>query len=265
MARLLSEPFIKKLKEGDLKTLFEFIKSDKELRLEIRHNQVYVYYKKGLALEIGSRNKLFVNPKYDNTPSPELSKENPTEYFEKIKKSINDWIENKKNRSEFETQQQIAIINQGLNDKYIIVDMEYSFEQDDIEKEKREKLIGIDLVGVEQTTGKIMFFEVKTGLGAIGNKSGIDEHIRDYNTYMFGKNCEKYKSKILKDVKSILECKTKLGLIQNTNLHKRISNDIPELIFVFEPKEDAEKNRFKAVLNNRKDLIIVSKNNYKLI
>jgi len=57
---------------------------------------------------------------------------NPSEYFENIKKSINKWLENKP-RPEFYTQQNIAKSNQSLSDKYVVLDMEYAFEQNQIE------------------------------------------------------------------------------------------------------------------------------------
>ena len=60
--------------KGDLSSMLNYIKSDDELRLEIRrNNEAFVYYRKGKALEVRS---LKVDKKYGNTPSTKLAVSN---------------------------------------------------------------------------------------------------------------------------------------------------------------------------------------------
>ena len=55
---------MKKMTNGDFLTLLNFVKSDKDLRLEVRQSgKAFVYYRKGKAIEIGL-NKFRVDEKY---------------------------------------------------------------------------------------------------------------------------------------------------------------------------------------------------------
>ena len=112
--RKIKDNLIEGLTSSDLLPLLNYIKSDDDLRLEVRQNgEAFIYYRKGKALEIGS---LKVDNKYGDVPSTELAVSNPTEYFRLIKKSIDNWLSSKKERAEFDTQQNIAKYNQDKED-----------------------------------------------------------------------------------------------------------------------------------------------------
>ena len=259
--RKIDEKLIDRMIKGDLSPLLDYIKSDKELRLEVRRNgDAYVYYRKGKALEIKT---LKVDPKYGNVPPPNLAISNPTEYFEYIKKTIDKWLENNP-RPEFDTQQNVAISNQDVTDKYVILDMEYAFEQNQIEKNEREKRGVFDLLGIETETNKIIFFEVKKGMGATGGKSGIEEHINDFENYLFGKNSETFRANLFQDIKNIIEDKTRLGVLNGLSPLDSFSQKDPDLVFVFHPDNNSQIQDFSAALKNRYKLMIVNKDNYKL-
>lgn len=260
--RKINEKLIERLTKGDLKPLLNYLRTDNELRLEVRQKgEAYIYYRKGKALEVGS---LKVDKKYGNVPPTNIAVSNPLKYFEQIKQSINDWLNSKKDRAEFDTQQNIAKYNQDKDDKYIIIDMEYAFEQNQVEKSKREKRAVFDLLGIERKTGRIIFFEIKKGMGATKGSSGIDEHIKDFGTYINGKNREIFRGNLFQDIKNIVDDKVKLGLISNFKLSKNYTQNEPELVFVFHPDKESEIKDFKIELNSRSELIIVSDNDYKL-
>lgn len=260
--RKIKDNLIEGLTSSDLLPLLNYIKSDDDLRLEVRQNgEAFIYYRKGKALEIGS---LKVDNKYGDVPSTELAVSNPTEYFRLIKKSIDNWLSSKKERAEFDTQQNIAKYNQDKEDKYIILDMEYAFEQNQIEKEKREKRGVFDLLGIERATNTIIFFEVKKGMGATKGKSGIEEHINDFKTYLFGKNAELFIMNLIKDIKNIIEDKTKLGILKGFEIPDNLERHNPELVFVFHPDNDSQIADFSKELQNRHKLIIVDNDDYKL-
>lgn len=84
--RKIDDKLIDRLTKGDLLPLLNYIKSDNELRLEVRQNgDVFVYYRKGKALEI---KKLKVDTKYGNVPNTDIAVSNPKEYFKLIKKQL---------------------------------------------------------------------------------------------------------------------------------------------------------------------------------
>jgi hypothetical protein len=262
MGRKLKKELLERLTKGDLLQLLDYVKSDNELRLEVRRNgEAFIYYRKGKALEIGS---LKVDKKYGEVPSTEIAITNPSKYFKEIKEAIDIWLLKDNTRSEFDTQQNIAKCNQSKEDKYLIIDMEYEFEQNEILKEEREKGASIDLLGVECSTGKIILFEVKTGLGAIKNVSGINAHIIDFEAYINGKHKELFRKNLFNDVKNIIGDKIQLGLIKDTQILNKISKEIPELIFVFHPNSISEITQFEDELKKSKELIIVSNSDYKL-
>jgi len=260
--RKISEKLIDRLTKGDLLPLLNYIKSDNELRLEVRQNgDAFIYYRKGKALEI---KKLKVDKKYGNVPNTELAVTNPKEYFKLIKESIDNWLESKKQRAEFDSQQNIAISNQDKSDKYIILDMEYAFEQNQIEKNSRVKRGVFDLLGIDKETSRIVFFEVKKGMGATKGKSGIEEHICDFEKHLFGANAKAFRTNLIKDIKNIINDKTILGILNNFIYSDTFEKQDPELVFVFHPDNNSQIQQFSNELKKRHKLILVNHNNYKL-
>lgn len=263
--RKIKDNLIERMVNGDLLPLLNYIKTNNELRLEVRQKgKAFVYYRKGKALEIGSRS-LKVDKKYGEVPSTQLAVNNPSQYFKRIKESIDNWLSSKKERAEFDTQQNIAQCNQSKDDKYIILDMEYAFEQNQIEQDKREKRAVFDLLGIERKTNKIIFFEVKKGIGATKRKSGIEEHINSFETYLNGKNSKRFRANVFKDIRNIVEDKIKLGLIHNFEIPDSLGQTAPELVFVFHPDNNSQITDFKRELNDRHKLIIVNNKDYRLI
>ena len=261
--RKINDDLIERMVNGDLLPLLNYIKSDDDLRLEVRQKgEAIVYYRKGKALEI---RKLKVDQKYGDVPSTQLAVDDPPRYFTQIKECIDMWLNSKKERAEFDTQQYIAQSNQHSDDKYIILDMEYAFEQYKIEKVRREKRAVFDLLGIERKTNRIIFFEVKKGLKATQGKSGIEDHINDYKSYLFGKNSKVYKENLNTDIRNIVEDKRKLGLIQNFDIPGNLGQTAPELVFVFHPDNTSQILTFEKELSNRHKLLIVNNKDYRLI
>ena len=231
--RKINSKLLQRLTNGDLLPLLTYIKSDNELRLEVRPNgDAFVYYRKGKALEIKG---LKVDKKYGKVPDTELAVSNPREYFKLIKESIDNWLRLKKKRAEFDTQQSIALNNQKKSDRYIILDMEYAFEQNQIEKGKRLKRGVFDLLGIDKESNRIVFFEVKRGMGAIKGNSGIDDHICDFTNHLYGENAKIFKTNLLEDIKNIVKDKKQLGLLDDFTFSNLSEELDPELIFVFHP------------------------------
>ena len=263
---------------GDLVPLLNFLKIDKEkLRLEVRQaGKAFVYYKKCKILELGL-NSYNIDEKYfENNQKPTDIKNkvvnNPELYFKETLLVVDSWLQ-KHRKQEFETQQKIAIYNQDKNDRYIILDMEYNFSQSEIEKSKRVKRAGFDLLGIERQTGKIVFFEVKKGLKALTGTAGIRTHIDDLEECLYGRNKTEFRMNLISDIRNIVSDKRKLGLIENFDLPATLSIEDIDLIFVFEPlagdKDDYSKiyeEEYKKSVSLREfRTIYVSENNLKLI
>jgi hypothetical protein len=101
-------------------------------------------------------------------------------------------------------------------------------------------------------------------MGATKGKSGIEEHINDFENYLYGKNSKTFRINLLQDIKNIIEDKTRLGILNGLNFFDSYSQKDPELIFVFHPDNDSQIQDFSTELKNRHKLIIVNEYNYKL-
>jgi hypothetical protein len=265
MARKISEKLVKKLTSGDLEILLKYIKSDPELRLEVRTGgKAFVYYRKGKALEIDLR-RFKVDENYVKgtkflMPDTNLAKTKPKEYFSRMKKIIDNWVDNIKKRPEFDTQQNIARNNQAKDDKYIIIDIEYNFSQAEIKERNREKRAGFDLLGIERKTNKIVFFEVKKGRSALTGKAGLNSHIEDFETYLFGKNKDKFREQLEIDIRNIVSDKKELGIIDFALPSDfSIDDNKIDFMFVFEPTADCSKEQYdliyeQEITNSRKKI-----------
>lgn len=260
--RKIGKKLINRLLNGDLKLLLEYIKIDPELRLEVRRgNNAFIYYKKGKALELKD---LKVDKKYGDTPDTKLAVTEPKKYFTLIKKSIDAWLDKNKSRDEFDTQQKIAQQNQSINDQYLILDMEYRFEQNKIQKEERVKGATFDLLGLDLKNKKIVFFELKKGLGATKGNSGVEDHIKDFEIHFNGKHKSLFLTNLMKDIQNIIEDKSKLGILKNISIPNDLDKFEIEFVFLFHPNNNIEIDLLQSLLDNRYGLILISDDNYKL-
>jgi hypothetical protein len=278
MARKINPDLLERLKKGDLLPLLEYVKSDSELRFEVRSGgKAVVYYRKGVALIIANGG-FNVDENYGNVPPKDLARDNPEEYFRQIKKAIDDWVKNpqKKPRPEFDTQQCIARDNQNKNDTYFILDMEYCFAQDKkIIKSDQVKRACFDLLGIERLTGKVVFFEVKKGLDALTGEAGIGAHIDDFETYLCGKNNSRniFWENLETDIKNIVHDKMALGIIDNYTLPSDfcLKDMAIDLMFIFEPNGPDDKDEYNKIFEEEKGAhknyktIFVTSKNYKLV
>lgn len=278
MARKIHDKLIERMTDGDLVPFLKTIKAqERKLRLEVRiDKKAFVYYKKCKVLDLGLNSykideKYFVNNQKPTDIKVQIIN-NPELYFKEILSVVDSWLL-KHPKTEFEAQQSIAIANQESEDKYLILDMEYNFAQNEIEKNGRVKKAGFDLLGIERQTGKIVFFEVKKGLKALLGKAGIKDHIIDFEECLHGRNKVKFRENLIADIKNIVSDKKKLGLINNFDLPETLSIEDIDLIFVFEPSQDGHKDSYTKIYDDehRKSgsqrkfkTIFVSKGNYKL-
>jgi len=292
--RGISDDFRKDLKTGILMPLLERVKKDSTLLLCIRKDYINIYYK-GLNLLLireikescprcysATFNTNYTQGGYDpKIPKEFMEKEIKSsadaakwvEYFPLIKQSIDCYNATKKNATEKEFQQLVAIENgkaikenkSGETD-YFIIDLEYSA----LEGSAKFDMLGIKWIADKHVRKnprkcRLVFFEIKYGSGAIETKPvksgksgaikvtpGINKHISDF---------AKMSDAALLDLKieavEILRQLRDLGLVQLTDRHPEITGlkeGKPECILIlanYKPEHSALLNELSSIQSDQ--------------
>lgn len=256
------------LEGGCLQKLFDVIKEDPELSFEIRmNNKVMIYYHKDRILTIsyckGKPSIDTLSEKYyKNATLPSVSfedgdliqtlrdKSQLRQYFREAKRLVGSY----KVGLEFEVQQNIASGNRSFNNRFVVVDMEWQLPQSDIKKEERIIKTRFDLVVVDTKKNDmgendIYLGELKVGTGAIGGKSGIEDHVIKTNKII---NNAKACAALRDDVESIIRQKAKLGLFEGDHTGLNLS-DTPRMMLILAYRENEEKNALEGQEKIAKD------------
>ena len=238
MARELSETHLSMYKpKGKLSILFNTITADPELSFEIRiHDEVIVYYNKKAILTIsrGKKIKPLSEKYYKPGEGPTIDISNPDSW--QSAKDIEKYLNEAKliayrhsMKREFQLQQNISMGNHDCSNRFLAIDMEWQFAQEDIDENDRIKRTRIDLVIVDlnpNTHGEndIYLTEVKLGTDALKGDSGLQGHV---NSTSIIANSKIACQGLIDDVKAILTQKHDLGIITGV---------LPELSFAHKPK-----------------------------
>ncbi len=269
-----SKELWKKLTEGEYNEIIKFAsKRENELDVQIRDNYLNVYYRGGNLLRIHPRS-LFFDEFYFHREARSLRKTHlieragagdktcirrwesykkqrddmlgilkksggMEEYSAKMKKVMDEWeidlhtIEI--SHDEKNEQQQISMNNRGAT-PYTVVDLEYAVSTTSsfcYNGKLDKKVPRFDIIAVDKT-GQLYVIELKTGLGAIDNDSGIGPHM-DCFEHTIGRD---RKNLFLDEMNKLLNQKKDLNLID-----KEIYIDtekIPQFIFAFSDKKSGE-------------------------
>ena len=267
--RTITDEHLQAYQEGGcLQKLFNVIKEDPELSFEIRmNNKVMIYYHKDRILTIsyckGKPSIDTLSEKYyKNATPPSVSfedgdliqtlrdKRQLRQYFREAKRLVGSY----KVGLEFEVQQNIALGNRNFSNRFVVVDMEWQLPQSDIKKEERISRTRIDLVVVdmkrnERGENDVYLGELKVGMGAIGGKSGIFDHIKKTNKFMKSpKACAVLRA----DVERIIRQKAALGLLEGDYAGLNLSAT-PRMMLILAYRGNKEKNALKVQEKNAKD------------
>ena len=259
--RAITDEHLRAYQEGGcLQKLFYVIKKDPELSFEIRmKNEVMIYHHKDRILTIHfSKGKpsidILSEKYYKNATSPSVSfmyddlmetlrhTDQLRKYFKEAKRLIGSY----KAGLEFEVQQNIALGNRSFNNRFVVVDMEWQLPQSDIKVEERISRTRFDLVMVDtkkNDMGKndIYLGELKVGMGAIGGKSGIEDHVNKTEKFISNaKAC----AALRKDVESIIRQKAVLGLFEGDYTGLSLS-DTPRMMLILAYRGNEEKEALK--------------------
>ena len=267
--RTITDEHLQAYQEGGcLQKLFNVIKEDPELSFEIRmNNKVMIYYHKDRILTIsyfkGKPSIDTLSEKYyKNATPPSVSfedgdliqtlrdKSQLRQYFREAKLLVGSYKEG----VEFEVQQNIAFGNRSFSNRFVVVDMEWQLPQSDIKKEERISRTRIDLVVVDmQKNDKgendVYLGELKVGMGAIGGKSGIFDHIEKTDKFMKSpKACAVLRA----DVERIIRQKAALGLLEGDYAGLNLS-DTPRMMLILAHRGSEERGALERQVEKEQD------------
>ena len=266
MKRAISQDFLESLQKGELSPILEVVIKDRTLDLEMRGNEIDIYYQ-GLKLlsitekgngiyEYGEMDKEYRRRKDGSEVSlPIFSLNDIDEYMSKAKHVIDTYDINE--HFEYEVKQMIVRENNlkpNSNDTdFFIIDTEYQNE----EKNQFDIIaLHIDSESVARRKAKasIAVIEIKQGNGSIKTTSlnpGIRRHLEDFNQHIADKQ---RKNAFKKDMEAIFKQKYELGLIdkglsENTIKKLEIEDDIEFFIVLADYKTatSALKEELKTI------------------
>ena len=206
----------KKLTEGAYQEIINYAsKRENDLDVQIRDNYLNIYYQGGNLLRIHPRT-LFFDEFYFHRGAKDLRKTHLIErandgdktciarwesykkqrdnmletlkndgmgtYSAEMKKIMNEWESDLNtigiSHDEKNEQQQISMNNRGTT-PYTVIDLEYAVSTTSAfsyNGKLEKKVPRFDIIAVDKT-GQLYVIELKTGLGAIDNDSGIGPHM----------------------------------------------------------------------------------------
>ncbi len=244
-----SDELWKKLTEGAYREIINYAsKRENNLDVQIRDNYLNIYYQGGNLLRIHPRS-LFFDEFYFHRGSKYLRKtrliekakkygdktciehwesykirrdkmleilknEGMSKYSAEMKKVMNEWESDLNtigiSHDEKNEQQLISMNNRGKT-LYTVIDVEYAVSKESsfcYNGNLKKKVPRFDIIAVDKT-GQLYVIELKTGLGALDNDSGIGPHMdcfkhtigRDENNIFVSEMAELLKQK--KDLRLI--------------------------------------------------------------
>ena len=267
MARRLSSQHLEKYLEGGVYHEFlQYVKADKELAFEIRvKDEVMLYCQKSRILTIAHRmhspDKITMLDSHYYTKRKDglkltmrLEDSSDMNDMQKVRQFFEDakaLCKSYKSNDEFIVQQQFKAEHNSFDGECLAIDMEWAPDQAKIPVEYRLAKTKIDLIVVsnkpnEEGKHDIYLAEVKCGLGAVGGKSGIDDHVRMSQAII---NNVYVRQNLLQDVMSIIRQKTQLGLFEGSPIRYNFT-ERPKMMFILANSSEYDKLTFDRIINN---------------
>lgn len=270
--RKLDDNFLKDLKEGQLKDLLNYVKSDNTLDLEIRENYINIYYSGGNILKVAYVKGFYIfSFDYNYLKfTPFLKKETLKQHQEEKKwnsyfpvaKQAMDFYFSKISNEEREFQQLTVRENNyssiANSTDFFIIDIEY-----DNHDNARFDIIACEWPSFapnrklqKNFKPKLVIIEMKYGDSALTGSSGIKKHCDDFNSFTSNTTVlSNFKSEML----GLLKQKRELGLIPclsekgNNNEIIEFDNSI-DLIFLIanhDPESTILKTEMAGLINHK--------------
>ncbi|MCX6230849.1 MAG: hypothetical protein NTZ33_04840 [Bacteroidetes bacterium] len=235
--RGISKDFSETFKKSELYKLYE--KHKDELFIGVRNNYLNLYYncdniakinytKSSVYCEI---DKYYLDGiHYKNEDKEKRFKIEPykiCEQYEEIKKNSN-----AKLTFEKKAQSKLVLLNNGNKESiWFCIDVEYIKQfKNQKEKDKTDFNGRFDIIALsKEKPHKVALIELKYGKGAIGGKSGIYKHVKDFNKF-----CDKgfFEGHLKQEIIEIIKSQKELGISVPFELPNEVDVLTPEFYFI---------------------------------
>lgn len=223
---LLDIPFCDAFKKTKFYTEV-YQKHRDEIIIGIRDGYINLYYNCDSIAKIDykSPSRAYINPYYTDYKTSVLSDEEFVQLYDTIKTKSNQRYKNEK-----QSQERLFIDNNNNpSSEWYCIDVEYTRS---LEGKKKAEDWRFDIIAITKTAPfRVALIELKYGIGAIGGKSGIRTHVKDY--YAFHK--ENKFSTLKNEIVSIVTKLSEIGVTVPATLKNITINDIasqPEYYFI---------------------------------
>ena len=288
-----NKKFAESLIKGKLKQMLIAISNDNDLDVQIRKNYLNIYYQGGNIARVKSENSIEFDEFYfyldmKTIPKKDLPQDkikalktqrkslvskfkvgNYKDYFENAKVIMDKWFE-KKEKPERLEQHKLSIENQYNKSDYTIIDLEFevSIKSDYVcnhipDNKVKAKKPRFDIIAINKQ-GKLCVIELKKGLGAIHNTSGLQEHWDCYQQSI-GRNHEPF----MREMTFLLKQKQDFNLIDKRVV---INNPDPEFMFAYSyaksPSQKVQDYTFQtecSKVNPNIPILTLALGSYKLM
>lgn len=237
------EKMYNSLLNGNLRKMLNVVAENDDLDVQIRNDYLNIYYRGGNIAKVNSERSIEFDEKYFCLPGidtngkeekrglvEKFKKCDYKAYFETAKQVMDKWFKEHPN-PERDEQHLLAVANKYAQSDYTIIDLEYqvsiqsefscTFTPQGKSKPKKPRF---DIIAVNKR-GQVAVIELKKGVGALENTSGLQEHLDCYNASI-GKNYAPFMSEMQK----LLAQKQQLGLADNAI---RITDQAPVFMFAY--------------------------------
>lgn len=248
--------FFESLMNGNLRQMLNVINNDIDLDVQIRNDYLNIYYKGGNIAKVNSENSVEFDKYYfyldmRSSPTKDIRKDSIvlkklimqrdlliskfkerkySDYFKDAKETMDQW-QKKNPKHERMEQHQLSIENQYNKSDYTIIDLEYQvstlsdFTCSYVPKGKdKSKKPRFDIIAINKH-GKLCVIELKKGIGALNDTSGLKEHWDCYQ-----QSIERNHQSFVNEMKNLLEQKQSFNLIDK---QVKILDPIPEFLFAY--------------------------------
>lgn len=260
------EKMYNSLLNGNLRKMLNVIMESGDLDVQIRNNYLNIYYRGGNIAKVNSEKSIEFDEKYFclpgiNTDGKEEKRNliekfktyNYKAYFETAKQVMDKWFKEHPN-PERDEQHLLAVANKYAQSDYAIIDVEYQVSiQSEFsctfipQNRNNPKKPRFDIIAVNKR-GQVAVIELKKGVGALENTSGLQEHLDCYNASI-GRNYAPF----MEEIQKLLEQKQQLDLVDNAI---KIIDPAPVFMFTYayndSISDEEQKQKFMKIFNNIK-------------
>lgn len=235
--RGISKDFAEAFRKSKLNGLYEKHKAD--LLIGVRNNYMNLYYNCDSIAKIKYTNgsiyceidKYYLDGKHYNSTDKEkrykIEQSQICEQYQEIKKYSDD-----KATSEKKAQSKLVLLNNGNKDSnWFCIDVEYVKSFNNIKEKDEADFNGrFDIIALsKEEPHRVALIELKYGSGAIGGKSGIYKHIKDFNKF-----CNKgfFDSHLKEEIIKIINSQIDIGISVPFKLPNENNVLKPEFYFI---------------------------------